>query len=153
MKHTRTKIAWIFAAVVMAIGISRAPAADQYTSQTTTRSEYVAGSDEGLQIQEWLRAKDAPFGPGHTLKFAPSDRISVELRSTSVASGVATQSVRSPPVPLPTSGQPGDTITVTHTSGSWTQSWSYQWSGNSIAGAWGLIAYRIEKVRVGPMPD
>lgn len=153
MKHAHTRIAWIFAAVVMAIGISNAPAADQYTSQTTTRAEYIADSDEGVQIQEWLRAKEAPFGPGHTLKFAPSDRISVELRSTSVASGVATQSVRSPPVPLPTSGQPGDTITVTHTSGGWTQSWSYQWSGNSIAGAWGLIAYRIEKVRVGPMPD
>lgn len=153
MKHAHNRIAWIFAAVVMAVGISRAPAADQYTSQTTVRSEYMAGSDAGLQIQAWLRAKDAPFGPGRTLEFAPGDRISVELRQTSVANGMVAQSVPSPPVPLPTSGQPGDTITVTHPSAGWTQSWTYQWSGNSMAGAWGLIAYRIEKVRVGPMPD
>lgn len=153
MKHAHTTIAWVLAAVVMAIGIRSASAADQYTSQTTSRSEYLAGSDEGRQIQEWLRAKDAPFGPGRTLKFAPGDRISVEFRQTSVVNGMVAQSVPPPPVPLPTSGQPGDTITVTHTSGGWTQSWPYQWSGNSIAGAWGLIAYRIEKVRVGPMPD
>lgn len=153
MKHTHTRIAWIFAAVVMAVGISRAPAADQYTSQTTTRAEYTAGSDEGLQIQEWLRAMDAPFGPGRPLKFAPGDRISVELRSTAVANGMVALSPPSPPVPLPTSGQLGDTITVTHTSPSWTQSWSYQWSGNAMREAWGLIAYRIEKAGVGPMAD
>ena len=152
MKHAHTTIAWIFAVVVMAVGISRAPAADQYTSQTTTRAEYTAGSDEGLQIQEWLRAKDAPFGPGNARKFASGDRISVELRSTLVANGRVARSVPSPPVPLPTSGQPGDTVTVTHTSAGWTQSWSYQWSQNSRAEAWGLIAYRIEKARVGPMP-
>lgn len=145
MKHANSRTVWLLAAVIAIGGVGTVGAADRYTSQSTTRSEYSAGSAEGVQIQEWLRAKDAPFGPGSALRFVPGDQITVELRSTSVSNGIVAKSVPAPPVPLPTSGQPGDTITVTHANGHWVQAWSYQCSGNSTSGAWGLIAYRIEK--------
>lgn len=153
MKHLSPGTGWLLAAALTIGGIGTAAAADGYTSQTTTRSEHSAGSAEGFRIQEWLRAKDAPFGPAPALRFAPGDRITVERTSTSVSDGMVAQGVHAPSLPLPASGQTGDTIAVTHAGGGWVQSWSYQWSGNSNSGAWGLSAYRIEKVRVGSTPD
>ena len=149
----RSRFVALFAALVFVVGIGSAHAAEKYTSHQTATAEITAGSREGIQVREWLQRLNAPSAPGVSLSFATGDRITVTRTSTSESSGRMTaSSINNPPVPLPASGSSGETITIEHTSGVWFQSWTYQWSGNSTGGAWGLISYRIERVKVGPAP-
>jgi hypothetical protein len=45
------------------------------------------------------------------------------------------------PVPLPTTGDEGDTITVSSCGGGWSQAWSYDWVSAGVNSGWSLTAY------------
>lgn len=144
-----------FFGALLALGMGSLHAAPTYSSQITASAEYSAGSGEGAQIQQWLLQQGAPHAPGVTMRFSKSDRFTITrttlTRSTRIAAAAASPG-DGPPVPLPTSGNPGDSISITHQSGGFIQTWVYEWFGSSTGGGWGLVRYTYERVRVGPAP-
>lgn len=145
MKDVRKCFVGVFAGVALVAGGSgAAPAAETWTSHATATAEFAADSPEAMQIRQWLVARKAPSGPGDALRFAPGDRVTITRRAVTTGGGVVASA--SVPIPLPAVGQPGESRSVTHTGGGWVQSWSYEWT----AGAWQLVAYRIDKADAGP---
>lgn len=116
----------------------------QGTYQTTrlTEAEYRSGSREALDVQRWLVA-NAAYANGDVLgDFNRLGEISVLYKAvTSSVAGVVKTPGDSPPVPLPSFGNPGDTISITSTSGGISQTWSYAWQGSSTSGGWILTSY------------
>ncbi|BDU16585.1 hypothetical protein [Lysobacter auxotrophicus] len=151
MEHVRLKFAFVFVVLLLSFGIDSAVAAERFTSAQTATAVVTGGSRDGLQVNQWLRQLDAPSAPGVAAYFAAGDRITITRTSVSESSGaMSAPSINKPAVPLPTGGSPGETITIEHTGGGWLQSWTYQWSDTSAGEAWGLMSYRVEKVKAGP---
>ena len=116
-------------------GISAFAARDDsssYSVKHTTHATVKRGTDEYDQVVEWLDHHDAP---GYT---SQPDQFNISLTTSSVvASGTSGySSIPGPPVPLPSTGQTGDKLTITScTAGGMQQSWTYQYTGNSSPGS------------------
>jgi hypothetical protein len=154
MKDLQSKLFPWCVGTILVFAIGNLHAAESYSSQITASAEYSANSRQGVQVQQWLLQQGAPSAPGLNTRFSSGDRLKV-TRTTAARPDnvVATASPGDgPPVPLPTNGNPGDRISVTHESGGYVQTWTYQWFGSSTNGGWGLIKYTYERVRVGPAP-
>jgi hypothetical protein len=152
MKDLQSKFFPLYIGTLLLFSIGNVHAVESYASQITASAEYSANSRQGIQVQQWLLQQDAPSAPGLNMRFSSGDRFKVtRTTATRPENVVASASPGDgPPVPLPTKGNPGDTISVTHQSGGYIQTWTYQWFGNSTNGGWGLIKYTYE--RVGPAP-
>lgn len=122
------------------------------TQTIRSQASYSSDSVEAAQIQAWLESH-ATFHPTGEQVGDPS-RITSGMRGTIVveqvrsitgASGAYTVMEQEPPVPLPGSGNPGDTISITYTNGPYTYSWTYQWvsSEDGLGGQWVLIDYEM----------
>jgi hypothetical protein len=113
----------------------------QNASTVTTTRVYEAGSSEGASIYAWIRDKSPEYSP-----FATGTEISVT--TTTVSSDKATvAALPSPPVPLPASGTPGQTITImsTFANGGF-ESWTYTWNSRTAGGgSWALSGYEYKK--------
>lgn len=124
-------------------------AAETYTQSVATVSNYRAGSVQAQQVQAWL-VQHASHVDGNLMGDPGiSGDVRVSMTSTTVtkAGGVQTMSTGAPPpVPLPFTGSPGDTITITVTAGGKKQTWTYKWVGSATSGQWILIAYSFETI-------
>lgn len=116
------------------------------TQTVTTRGEYGAGSREAKEVLRWLAAH-AAYNNGEAIgDFDKQGDIRVVYRATESSATVRADGVGdSPPVPLPPSGNPGDGISITWTSGGITQAWSYTWPESPAGGNWVLASYRWER--------
>lgn len=123
------------------------------TSQQTTTSSYAANSAAVSQIQAWL-LDHATYQKGSMIG-DPGKLGTVQVTYIAHLVGsprnLQTQGVGdNPPVPLPAGGNPGDTISVTSSSGGYTQSWSFEWHSNSSGGGWALTSYTYKKNDLPP---
>lgn len=114
----------------------------QISNSVTTTRIYPAGVEEIAVIQAWIQGISPGYGPLGT----PAE---ISITNTEISSGVMTASAQggSPPTPLPSSGAPGQTITIVSTfpNGGF-ESWTYTWSSiRGGGGAWTLSAYEYKK--------
>lgn len=72
--------------------------------------------------------------------------VSYTTHIRSSADVVRAQDIPSPPMPLPSFGNPGDTISVSSCSGGTQESWSYTWQGPRLGGGWVLDSYSVKRV-------
>jgi hypothetical protein len=146
MKYVKKNVLNALLAVTLIFGgtwissdVSASPR--QNASTVTTTRVYEAGSVEGASIYAWIRDKSPEYAP-----LVIGTEISVT--TTSVSNDKATVAAfPSPPVTLPSSGTPGQTITImsTYANGGF-ESWTYTWvSGRSGGGSWSLSGYEYKK--------
>jgi len=139
----RTKVLAVLLAGLL-LGVPLCTQAQQsLTRAVATNATYAAGSAEVRDIRSWL-LRNAEYHNGAMI--GDPDRLgAVRVTYTAVASAV--QSLASPgdqpPVPLPATGNPGDTMSITSSSRGYTQTWTYQRVGSSTSGSWSLIEYRF----------
>ena len=116
--------------------------AQQISIKKSIEASYQRDSREAKEIQRWL-TQHAEYRNGQMLgDLSKLGTISVRIVSSNVRGSAGVESVGGdPPVPLPASGNSGDTITVSSCSGGASQTWSYVWVGNSISGSWQLTSY------------
>jgi hypothetical protein len=138
----RKKLIFSLIALLLAFGAAQIATAKGVISRAiTTVSDYRAGSAEVAQIQVWLQ-NHAQFVNG-VMVGDPANLGNVRVTYTKIsANSVQANSVGDgPPVPLPTSGNPGDVISISSISGGITQNWTYTWVGDSTTGGWVLTSY------------
>ena len=141
LMQTRT-ITTIFLCIFLACASTIAPAQTIITRTLTTQGEYRAGSREAKEVLYWLTTHAAHNNGEVIGDFDKLGNIQVVYSAIASSANVRANGVGdSPPVPLPPSGNPGDSITITSTSGGITQTWSYTWQGSSAGGNWALTSY------------
>ena len=118
--------------------------AEQASRVLTTHATYTANSTQAKAIQQWLR--DHPgFQEGRRLGDPEQfGTLSVTYRLTLADDGraYALGDPTYPPMPLPRTGNNGDTVSITTcTGGSVEQTWTYEWVGDSDSGDWVLVSY------------
>lgn len=148
-----------YAALVIAVApLQTAVAADdgtRKTAQVHTQTRYSSRSAEAAQIRAWLERhaayypSGAQIGDPGKITGAKGGTILVE-KSRSIPSGAlrslsVTAQGREPPVPLPGSGNSGDTISITYSVGPYTYSWTYTWfvDEDGLGGSWVLLDYEM----------
>jgi hypothetical protein len=141
-------ISLLFIALII-VGGGQVQAASPIVKFTTAATAtYRANSSEAQDVQQWL-ARNAKFVNGSML--GDLDKIGdieiVYARAGTSASPTAGPGGPGggPPVPLPATGNPGDQISITSSSGGWTQTWSYTWTSSSGGGFWQLVEYHYFK--------
>ncbi len=102
-----------------------------YSLKRTTQTIVFKGTPQFEMVQQWLRQNIGSKGDLSAL-----DSIDIELTNTAVA-GSQAEALPSAPVPLPTNGAAGDTLTITSCSGGVQQSWTFVYS----ATGWVLTDY------------
>lgn len=132
----------LFGALTFALA-GKADATSHIKSLITTEVTYQSGSDQAKQVKEWLiehaaYVNGAMIGDPDKLG---SVQISYTHTSGSEASTARPMDINGPPVPLPLTGNPGDVISITSTTGGATQTWTYTWVGSSTMGNWHLTSY------------
>lgn len=118
-----------------------------YSLSLTSEATYRAASPEAREVQRWLM-EHATFHKG--VMIGEPDKLGdvrVVYQAKASSGFQPTAPGDGPPVPLPPGGNLGDTITITSSSGGWTQTWSYVWVGNTAGGNWSLIEYRFFRNR------
>lgn len=118
-------------------------------STVRTESTFAANSVEVRGIEAWLY-QNASYVDGKmvgdlnklgTVKIVyTSASRSPNMRPMSPGDG--------PPVPLPASGQAGDTISISSSHGGYTQTWEYEWVPDSNGGHWVLTRYEYIKTAI-----
>lgn len=119
----------------------------QISSTTTTTQKYLSGSPEIDAIYAWIRDKSPEHGPLGIAK-----EISITNTETLTGRVVRSSPGSGPPVPLPASGSPGQTITIISSfpDGGF-ESWTYTWrSRPGGGGAWDLSMYEYKKGNLNP---
>lgn len=113
----------------------------QTSSTVTTTQLYSPASPESDFIFSWIHDKSPEYRP-----LAVAAEISVTSTAVSSALPIPASPGASPPMPLPASGTPGQTITIisTHADGGF-ESWSYTWKGATGGGTWALSGYEYKK--------
>ncbi len=139
---TAAIIATLLALDGVSVAFESSAAPRQISNTTTTTKTYAVGSSESSAIYAWIRDKSPEYGPIGTA-------LEISVTSTEVSSGMMVPFAPGggPPTPLPSSGNPGQTITIISTlpNGGF-ESWTYAWTGrNSSSGSWDLIAYEYKK--------
>lgn len=149
---TRTMAALVLALAVSSGGVA---AGDGVITRVTSEGTYAAASLQGEWVIHWLERQSAPRAVGLDRGFEKVGHFRVSYSRLVGASDhdldVAAPG-DGPPVPLPPSGSPGESITIERTFGGWFESWTYVWTAGSAGGGWMLAGYRYERVRVGPAP-
>ena len=118
--------------------------AAQASRVLTTHASYAAGSAPAKAIQQRLR--DHPGFPEGRRIGDPEQfgAVSVTYRLTLPEAGTAygLGDPNYPPMPLPRTGNSGDTVSITTcTGGSIEQTWTYEWVGDADSGGWVLVSY------------
>ncbi|MET3010425.1 hypothetical protein ABXT00_13990 [Stenotrophomonas koreensis] len=122
----------------------------QISSTTTTTLKYLSGSPEIDAIYAWIREKSPEHGPLGIAK-----EISITNTETLTGRVVRSSPGSGPPVPLPASGSPGQTITIMSSfpNGGF-ESWTYTWQSRPASagggGAWVLSMYEYKKGNLNP---
>lgn len=124
----------------------------QISSTTTTTQKYLSGSPEIDAIYAWIREKSPEHGPIGIAK-----EISITNTETLTGRVVRSSPGSGPPVPLPGSGTPGQTITIISSfpNGGF-ESWTYTWQrsagggGGGSGGGWVLSEYEYKKGDLNP---
>lgn len=100
-----------------------------------SRTEYSANSSESASVFAWLEARSPEHAP-----LTPPGKITVTVKR--IGQGMATRSGSDgPPVPLPSSGNQGEEITVTNRQPDGTiETWAYTW----IDSGWVLVEYHYK---------
>ena len=131
-----------FLCIFLACASTTASAQTIITQTVATQGEYKAGSREAKEVLYWLTTH-AAYNNGEVIgNFDKLGKVKVVYSAIASSANVRANGVGdSPPVPLPFFGNPGDTITITSTSGGITQTWSYTWQGSSAGGNWVLTSY------------
>lgn len=136
-------------AITLSLGLVGSGSAHARTSDletvTTSTATYGVTSREGRQIIDWLMAHDAPSKQG---LFESSDLKGEFLVSIKTVRGSASDRADvggGPPVPLPPSGTNGETVTIAHTGGGITETWTYTWVSNGQGGGWVLTYYEFQR--------
>ncbi|WP_053069706.1 hypothetical protein [Xanthomonas sp. NCPPB 1128] len=143
-----TGVAFVLA--LAAGGVASTAHADDATTTTTrvVEATYLPGSKEVKQIQQWLLLHSDPTG---RMSGDPYHLGTVSVKYTEVISSKASAadavSAPPPPVPLPASGAPGGTFSVSSCGGGVSQSWSYMWVPNSSGGTWVVTDYHATRTK------
>ncbi len=138
----------IVLSVLLAVSAPAIAQAGKTTVSSTTSTFYSPNTAGYAQAIAWL--KDHSFDDQRQL-FGDFDKLGViKVVYRTAPSSKATMDIPGPPVPLPTSGNKGDTITVSSCGGGWSQTWSYVWVSAGVNSGWNLTAY--SKVRVTSCP-
>ena len=118
------------------------------TVSSTTSSYYSPNKGGYAQAVEWL--KDHSFDDQRQL-LGDFDKLgALKVVYHTAPRSNATADTPGPPVPLPTTGNKGDTITVSTCGGGWSQTWSYVWVSSGANSGWFLTAY--SKIHVTSCP-
>lgn len=120
---------------------SNADATSHVKGSITTEATYQLDSDQAERVKAWL-VEHAAYVNG-TIVGDPDKFGSVQVAYTSksAAGSARPMDINRPPIPLPMTGNPGDVMSITSTSGGVTQTWTYTWVGNSAGGSWPLRDY------------
>ena len=141
-------LAIVLGGLVSIVGMSAysTPPTVKYT--TSTSASYRAGSVESHEVAAWL-ARNAKVINGESLgdlsKLGDIQVTYTHGTSRAPTDASASSAGGGPPVSLPMSGNPGDQISITSSSGGYSQLWTYQWQGSPVAGNWVLIEYHYFK--------
>lgn len=126
----------------------KAAATSHIKSTVTTEATYLASSDQARQVKEWL-LQHAVYVNGAMVgdpnKLGNVQVIHSYTSRSAAGSMQQPMDINGPPVSLPLSGNPGDVISITSTSGGVTQTWTYTWVGNPTMGNWHLTKYTYEE--------
>lgn len=118
------------------------------TNKTTTTAVYPVGAKEIAAIHRWIREQSPSHAP-----MAAEASISITTTTQSSGPGFSAPPVGGPPTPLPSTGTPGQVITIisTHTNGA-LESWTYTYTSNGSGGVmvWLLSAYEYKKGNLNP---
>lgn len=137
----RTKLSAGVLLGAICIGMNGAAVAGDVRQSVTTQATYATGSSEVHQIQSWL-AVNAAIVNGETVgDLADLGEVTVTYKRKSGADVRANIIWPPPPTPLPGSGNPGDEFSITSTTQSSTQTWSYRWTVSRGVSQWTLIDY------------
>lgn len=139
-------------ALALMAGTSVFPVSAQVQVQhtLTTEATYRLGSPEAHQVQQWLAAHAAYANGGMVGDIDQLGDIHIAYKLSQDTTKAAPGG--SPPVPLPASGRPGDSISISSTSGNIIQTWTYSWLSNSTGGGWYLQSYTW-KLKNSPAPQ
>ena len=93
---------------------------------------------------DWLEAHNAPSKHDLFESSALNGEFLVSIK-TFRGSVSDRAHVSDPPLPLPPSGTNGETITIAHTGGGVTETWTYTWVSNGQGGGWVLTYYEFQR--------
>ena len=114
------------------------------TTVTTTQTVYMPGSPQSVAIYAWIRAQSPEYAP-----MLDGGQITVVTEARSDGNAVAQSPGSSPPVGLPSTGQPGEVITIMQNRPNGdSESWTYTYSNSGVKGGayrWVLSAYDYKK--------
>jgi hypothetical protein len=114
------------------------------TVSSTTSTFYSPNTAAYAQAVAWL--KEHSFDDQRQL-LGDFDKLGALKVVYHTASGSnAAADIPGPPVPLPTTGNKGDTITVSTCGGGWSQAWSYAWVRVGVDNGLGLASYSKTRV-------
>ncbi|WP_144410953.1 hypothetical protein [Xanthomonas arboricola] len=142
------------AAMLASAGISSADAKEAtVTTVLTTQKVYGPTAPEVGVIRDWISKRSPEYQPllkGGTITVKRSAPVNARSMAT------AADGPGGPPVPLPASGIPGETIEVTQTypNGGY-ETWIYVWGLQDIPsglGEWQLQSYKFDRGK-GEIPD
>ncbi|MBB5942403.1 hypothetical protein [Xanthomonas sp. 3307] len=121
------------------------------TSQfVVTTSTYTEKSIEKQAVVAWLQQHAEHVNGKLIGEFDRVGDVTVTYSRETEAGRAYPQSPGDgPPVPLPASGRPGDTISVSSCSRGTNQTWSYTWVSNSAGGTWVLTSYKYNQMACG----
>lgn len=126
-------------AMALMMGASTA-AADHHDGRRVLKQTAVTELTDGADAQRilaWVAAHSPEHAPMH-----PAGRLLITQSRVAERGRDLRQS--SPPTPLPSSGEPGQTYSVSNTlSDGRHESWTYEWRGSSTGGGWILRAYEL----------
>jgi len=127
------------------VGTSSVAARDfSSTTITTTETVYSPGTPQAAAIYAWISAQSPEYAPMFV-----GGQITVVTEARSDGKMVAQSPGSSPPVSLPSNGQPGEVITIIQNRPNGdSESWTYTYSNSGVRGGayhWVLSAYDYKK--------
>lgn len=139
MRYGKSVVFYLLGALAFSLA-SNAGARETIRSVVTTEAIFRTGAPEVHEIQRWL-VEHAAYVKG-AMVGDPGKLGDVQIVYTANLPDSQIMSPGDgPPVPLPPTGSPGDEITITSSSGGWTQTWSYRWVSGTTFGRWVLFRY------------
>ena len=129
----------VFSSLLLTLlSVANPASAQQIKTSVSSEIVYPASSSQAAYLKQWLY-DHAEYRNGSLLgDFSALGKITVKVMSH--FRSAAFDSGNGPPVPLPTTGQNGDTISVSSCGGGASQTWSYVWAGGA-GGGWVLMSY------------
>jgi hypothetical protein len=138
------KLTHVFAAISLVIGATSSQMVFSQTETVSTQHQSTttvfSGSPGYLEVRRFI-AQHTRLGNDN----APPS-FSVTVTHSVSDTSVQTDDVPGPPVPLPETGNSGDTITISSCGGGMQQSWTFVYDTNASSGAngWVLESYSVK---------